>query len=344
MLRSLLRLTDCGLYCEAGDFYIDPWRPVERALITHSHGDHARPEMASYLTVSQGAALLRARVGEHARISTIEYGENRRIGDATVSFHPAGHVLGSAQIRVESQGLVWAVSGDYKVAADATCAAFEPVRCHGFVTEATFALPIYRWKPVRDTFAEINDWWRANRAEGRASILYGYALGKAQRILSAVDASIGTIFTHGAVERITQIYRDAGVELPPTRYAMTATKKDLPGALILAPPYANGSTWVRRFGNFSSGLASGWMQVRGTRRRRAIDRGFVLSDHADWPALLDVIHATSAETVWATHGYSHALARVLNEQGLNAQAIQTEFEGELNEHETEKDDGEKADA
>jgi len=329
--ESLLTLTDCGLYCGAGDFYIDPWRPVERAFITHSHADHARVGMGRYLTVAQGANLLRARVGEDANISTAAYGETVRAGDANVSFHPAGHVLGSSQIRVESRGQVWVVSGDYKSAVDATCEQFEPIRCHGFVSEATFALPIYRWKPQEDTFAEINDWWRANRAEGKASILYGYALGKAQRMLAGVDSTIGPIYTHGAVERLTQIYRDEGVPLPPTQYAMTVAKKEFAGSLILAPPFANGSAWIRRFGDSSTALASGWMQIRGARRRRAVDRGFVLSDHADWPALLNAIHATSAETVWVTHGQTEPLVRTLLEEGLDARGVRTEFEGELDE-------------
>jgi putative mRNA 3-end processing factor len=340
---ELLSLTDCGLYCAAGDFYIDPWRPVERAVITHAHADHARVGMRHYLTVSEAANLLRARIGRDAPISTVAYGEAIRLGAASISFYPAGHILGSAQIRIESQGLVWVASGDYKTVADSTCTQFEPIRCHGFVTEATFALPIYRWKPQAEIFREINEWWKSNRDQGKASVLYGYALGKAQRLLAGVDASIGPIFTHGAVERLTQIYRDAGVELPPTQYAMTSSKKDFAGSLIVAPPSSNGSSWVRRFGDFSTALASGWMQVRGARRRRAIDRGFVLSDHADWPGLLDTIRATGAETIWVTHGQSRPLVRVLTEQGLNARSINTEFEGELDEREGTLDADDAAD-
>jgi putative mRNA 3-end processing factor len=236
MDNSLITVTDSGLYCKAGDFYIDPWRPVERAVITHSHSDHARVGMGSYLTVFQGAQLLRARIGADSPITAVNYGEPVHLREASISFHPAGHILGSAQVRIESGGLVWVVSGDYKVAADATCEQFEPIRCHGFVTESTFALPIYRWKPPEDIFADINDWWQSNRAEGKVSILYSYALGKAQRILSGIDVSVGPIYTHGAVERVTQIYRDSGVALPSTRSALTAAKKDLAGSLVLAPP------------------------------------------------------------------------------------------------------------
>jgi putative mRNA 3-end processing factor len=340
MNNSLLTLTDRGLYCEAGDFYIDPWKPVERAVITHAHADHCRPGMGTYLTVSQGLELVQVRVGGNAPAIGVPYGEVTRMGDASVSFHPAGHILGSAQIRIESRGLVWVVSGDYKTVADSTCQQFEPIRCHGFVTEATFGLPIYRWKRQEDLFPEINEWWKSNRALGKASILFGYALGKAQRVLAGVDATIGPIFTHGAVERLTQVYRNAGVHLPATQYAMTAVKKEFAGSLVLAPPSANGSAWVRRFGDFSTALASGWMQIRGARRRRAIDRGFALSDHVDWPGLLNTIRATSAETVWVTHGQTQPLVRTLVEQGLDARTIQTEFEGELDEQEGTSQDSE----
>ena len=324
----MLELTERGLYCPLGDFYIDPWRGVRRALITHAHGDHARSGSESYLTVNAGLRLLRARLGSEVAIETKGYGESITIGDVAVSFHPAGHILGSAQVRLEYHGEVWVVSGDYKTATDPTCDPFVPVRCHGFITEATFGLPIYRWPPADKVFAEINDWWRRNASESRASVLFGYALGKAQRLVAGIDSSIGPIFTHGAVEHMMQAYRASGVSLPDTRYVMNESRKAFAGGLILAPPGANGSSWVRRFGDFSSGLASGWMQVRGARRRRAIDRGFVLSDHADWSGLLNAIRATGAETVWVTHGYSAPLVRWLSEQGLNSRGLETRFEGE----------------
>jgi putative mRNA 3-end processing factor len=330
-VKPLLELTQSGLYCGAGNFYIDPWAPVESAVITHAHSDHARAGSLRYLTSAEGETTLRARLGEQVNISAIAYGEQIRLGDVNISLHPAGHVLGSSQVRVELEGLVWVVSGDYKTAADVTCKPFEPIRCHGFVTEATFGLPIYRWAPHSEVLREIDNWWLQNRDAGKASVLYGYSLGKAQRLLAGVDASIGPIFTHGAVERITQIYREAGVALPSTRNAMAAARSEFPGSLIVAPPSANGSAWVRRFGEFSTALASGWMRIRGHRRRRAVDRGFALSDHADWPGLLAAIKATSAETVWVTHGHSAPLARFLTEQGLDAMTISTQFEGELDE-------------
>jgi putative mRNA 3-end processing factor len=283
----------------------------------------------SYLCARTSEALLRARVGVEAAIESIEYGEARNIYGVSVSFHSAGHILGSAQVRIEYQGQIWVVSGDYKLAPDPTCAAFEAVRCHTFITESTFGLPIFRWPEAGDTLAEINTWWRANQKGGKASVLFAYPLGKAQRVLAGIDSSIGPIYTHGAVEQFNAIYRDSGIALPVTHYARSAPPKtDWTRALILAPPMAKTAPWLRRFGDFSTGMASGWMRIRGTRRRRSIDRGFVLSDHADWPALLSAIRGSGGERVWVTHGYRAPLARWLAENGVDADAIETRFEGE----------------
>lgn len=327
---DLIRLTEAGFYCPAGDFYIDPWQPVARAVITHAHSDHARWGSRSYLCARDGAGVLRSRMGAQASIQAVAYGEPVRINGVEVSLHPAGHILGSAQVRVAHRGQVWCLSGDYKTGADdPTCASFEPVRCHSFVTEATFALPIYRWQPQAELFAAINAWWRANQATGRASLLLGYALGKAQRLLAGLDPSLGPILCHGAVERLNRDYRAAGIALPPTEYSGAMARGfDWSRALIVAPPSAHGTPWTRRFGELSTAFASGWMRIRGTRRRRAVDRGFVVSDHADWPGLLDAIAATGAERVWVTHGYTAVLARHLEEQGLQAYAVPTRFEGE----------------
>jgi len=325
---GILELRAEGLFCEAGGFFIDPWCPVDRAIVTHAHSDHARPGSASYLTAREGVGVLRARLGESTSIQPLDYGDSLRIGDAIVSLHPAGHILGSAQVRVESAGETWVVTGDYKTAPDSTCAPFEQLRCHVLVTEATFALPIYRWAPPEATFGEINRWWAANRDAGLASILYGYALGKAQRLIAGVDSSIGPIFTHGAVERLNRIYRQAGVALPETSPALDAPPGSFPGSLIVAPPGAQDPSWIRRFGPSSSAMASGWMTIRGTRRRISVDRGFALSDHADWPGLLNVIRESGAETVWVTHGQSASLVRWLRESGTNAHALATRFEGE----------------
>ena len=326
--NTLIQLSDSGLYCAAGDFYIDPWRPVARAVVTHAHADHARFGSRSYLVARDGERVFRTRLGYDAPLQTAAYGEAETINGVRVALYPAGHILGSAQVRVEHHGEVWVVSGDYKIGADATCAAFEPVRCHTFVTESTFGLPIYRWRTQAELFDEINAWWRANQIAGKASLLFAYALGKAQRLLAGIDPTIGPIFTHGAVERLTRDYRETGVALPATTYAAANRRADWAQALIVAPPSAQGTPWMRRFGNLSTGFASGWMQLRGTRRRKAVDRGFALSDHADWPGLLAAIAATGAERVWVTHGYSAVLARWLQEQGLDAATLATHFEGE----------------
>ena len=326
---SLLSLTDRGLFCEPGDFYVDPWEPVDRAVITHAHGDHATWGSRAYLTAEPGYSVLRARMQPDASIRGLRYGEGISINGVTVSLHPAGHILGSAQVRLVHRGEIWVVSGDYKTDPDPTCTPFQPVRCHTFITESTFGLPIYRWPSQSDVFAEINSWWRANAAAGKTSMLYGYTLGKAQRLIAGLDSSIGPILTHGAVERITAIYRSAGVPFPPTRYAGTADRRvETRGAIVIAPPHASGSSWTRRFGPQSTAFASGWMLVRGARRRRALDRGFALSDHVDWPSLLATIDATGAEDIWVTHGFTGPVVRWLEERGLHARAVQTRFEGE----------------
>jgi putative mRNA 3-end processing factor len=328
MSQAVIQLTPEGIYCPEGGFHIDPWGPVERAVITHAHSDHARPGMGSYLCSRASEPLLRARLGGQARIQTVDYGERVTIGAVRVSLHPAGHVPGSAQVRIEQGGQVAVIAGDYRLVPDETCAPFEPVRCHHFVTESTFGLPVYRWRPPREVFAEINEWWRSNREEGRPSVLFAYALGKAQRLLAGIDSSIGPIVCHGAIGRMNEACREAGVSLPDCRPVSGLSREELAEALVIAPPSAGGSLWMRRFGEASTAMASGWMQIRGARRRRAVDRGFVLSDHADWDGLNEAVRLSGAETVWVTHGHSEALARWLREQGLDARAVQTRFEGE----------------
>lgn len=313
-----------GLYCPAGDFHIDPWKPVARALVTHAHADHARPGHAHYLASREGETVLRARLPD-IPLQTLPYGERLRIGEATVSFHPAGHVLGSAQIRIERGGEVWVVSGDYKLEPDPTCTPFEPVACDTFVTESTFGLPVFRWAPQAEVFAGLNAWWRAQAADGRASLVFCYAFGKAQRVLAGVDASIGPIFCHGAVLPMVEAYRASGVALPAVRAVSEASPGALRGALVLAPPSAQSTPWLRRLGDYGDAFASGWMRLRGARRRQAVDRGFVLSDHADWPGLLQAIGESGAARVIVTHGYVPVLVRYLEEQGLAASAFETRF-------------------
>jgi len=320
-----------GLYCPPGDFYIDPWRPVERAVITHAHSDHARAGSGHYVAMRDAEAVLRVRLGD-IDLQSLDYGERITHHGVTLSLHPAGHVLGSAQVRLEHGGVVWVVSGDYKTQPDPTCPAFEAVRCDTFISESTFGLPIYRWQPPDQVLADMAAWWRANAQAGRASVLYCYAFGKAQRVLTGLrdvgSSDIGPMVCHGAVEVLNDAYKRTGVDLPHTHRVADVAPAALGSALILAPPSAAGTPWLRRFGEFSDAFASGWMLLRGARRRRALDRGFVLSDHADWPGLQSAISATGAQRVIITHGQVAPMVRWLEEQGLQASGFDTEYDEE----------------
>jgi putative mRNA 3-end processing factor len=324
----VLTFTEAGIYCPAADAHIDPWRPVDRALITHGHSDHARWGHKRYLATEAAAPVIRHRLGD-ITLQTIRYGESLRMGDATISYHPAGHVPGSAQIRVEVGGEVWVVSGDYKTTPDGLSEPFEPQRCHAFISECTFGLPIFRWPDEATLAREINGWWLEARAKGQSAILGVYALGKAQRVLRLLDPAIGPILTHGAVEATTEVLRAQGIALPPTiPVTQSLDLKAHRGAMVLAPPAALGSSWMRKFGPVSTGFASGWMQLRGVRRRRAADRGFVVSDHADWAGLNAAIAETGAEKIFVTHGYTAQFAQWLRAQGHDAGIVETEFGGE----------------
>jgi putative mRNA 3-end processing factor len=329
-VSDLVVSTPVGLFCPAGGFHVDPWGAAERAVVTHVHADHAQPGSAAYLCTEASAPFLRRRLGEGAVVQGAAYGERLRLGDAVVSFHPAGHVLGSAQVRIEAAGQVWVLSGDYKRAPDPTCAPFEPVRSDVFVTEATFALPIYRWPEPEAVAADVMAWWERNREAGVASVLFCYAMGKAPRIL----AELGRLtdrpaLVHGAVAEVTDLYRSQGQALlPTTRVTELPARRSYAGELVLAPLSAGGTTWMRRFGERETALASGWMRVRGARRRKGYDRGFVLSDHADWPALLRTIEEAGASRVLVTHGYTEELARFLRERGQDAEVLATPFLGE----------------
>lgn len=331
----MLQETPDGLFCPAGGFHIDPWQPVARALITHAHGDHARPGHAAYLCTDACAPLLRRRFGTEAVIESVPYGEALTVGGVRVSFHPAGHVLGSAQVRIEGTGGVWVVSGDYKRAADPTCAPFEPVRCDTFITESTFGLPLYRWDPTRAIVADIMQWWDENRVAGRAAVLFCYTIGKAQRILADLARVTDRgVFIHGMMAGMIETYRAAGVTMLPVQPVIEqaagrrTAKASFAGELVLAPLSARGTPWMRRLGELSDGFASGLMRVRGVRRQRGFDRGFVLSDHADWPGLLETIRQSGASRVLATHGHSEALARHLATLGLESGVLRTAWEGE----------------
>ena len=325
---DLITLTDRGLYCEAGDFYIDPWKPVHRAIVTHAHSDHAHSGSQEYIGAQIGVEILRSRIGRDSKIQGREYGEVFQMKDTKVSLHPAGHILGSAQVRVEHNGEVWVFTGDCKRDPDPSCDAFEVVKCDTFITEATFALPIYHWAPSGHVAKEIYQWWMKNRERGWNSILCVYALGKAQRVLAELkEFTNEPVYLHGALVRLTDLYRKAGIDMVPTLRASTdKASPKLKGELILATPSASGSTWTRRFEPYEVAFASGWMQVRGNRRRKGYDRGFVLSDHSDWDSLIQTIKDTGAKRVLATHGSSDVLARyVTEEMGLQGEVLRTVF-------------------
>ena len=323
-MKPLVQATPSGLFCPPGDFYIDPLRPVNRAVITHAHADHARAGSTSYLCAREGMALLQARLGPDARIETLAYGEKTTRQGVGLSLHPAGHIRGSAQVRIEHRGYVTVVSGDYKTAADPTCTPLDPQRCNTFISESTFGLPIFKWPAADSIMASIEDWWRENRDQGRTSILFAYALGKAQRILAGLDPDGGPILCHGAVARINRIYRGAGVHLPETIHVDNIQDKALwKSALVIAPPSADHPAWMRRFPQRSRAFASGWMRIRGHRRRRAVDRGFIISDHSDWEGLMATVAASGAESIGVTHGYRAEMVRWLQEQGYEAKALDT---------------------
>ncbi|MBY0308593.1 MAG: ligase-associated DNA damage response exonuclease [Phycisphaerales bacterium] len=338
-MSALVRATDRGLYCEAGGFYIDPWQAVSRAVITHGHTDHARWGHKRYLSTPTGAVVLHARFGKYVEgiVDELAYGQRERIGDAVVSFHPAGHVLGSGQVRIEhaKTGEVWVVSGDYKTQDDGVSEPFMPVRCHTFITESTFGLPVYHWRPQAEVMAQLNAWWKCNADEGRTCMVACYALGKAQRIMGGLDPSIGPILMHGALCKCTEAYRRAGVTLPQVEHATQERVREAKGrAIVLAPPSAVRSAWAfnlvkkNEVKDLSTAMASGWMQIRGTRRRRSLDTGFALSDHADWDGIMSSIRETGAEAVGVTHGSIGPVVRYLNERGIKAFAVPTHWEGE----------------
>ena len=327
--QDLVVLRPEGLYCPQGDFHIDPWRPVPRAVITHAHADHARRGHQAYLCSAPGAGVLRERLGG-INLQALDYGKRIDMNGVAVSLHPAGHVLGSAQVRIEHRGQVWVASGDYFVSgagdANASCTPFEPVRCHTFITESTFGLPVYRWRPQAELMAEIDRWWQGNAEVGRASLLLAYSFGKAQRVLTGVDAGIGPIVVHDTVHTINRAYRAAGVALPVTlRLDEVKDINLLRRALMIAPPGVRSGPFAGALGDFGDAFASGWMQLRGARRRQGADRGFALSDHADWPGLQSAIAATGAQRVIVTHGEEAVMVRWLQQQGLQAGSFSTEF-------------------
>jgi putative mRNA 3-end processing factor len=321
--KQLLEFTDKGVYCSVGKFYIDPWKPVDYAVITHAHADHAYWGHKHYLAHHHSREILLYRLGE-IQLQTVAYNEKVMKNGVGISLFPAGHVIGSAQIRVEYKGEVWVVSGDYKVEDDGVSTPFEPVKCNCFISECTFGMPVYKWKPQADIFNDINSWWRSNVEHNLATVIVGYSLGKAQRILQNLDLSIGKVYTHGVIENTSEALRRNGIMLnPTTRITAESIKEEIRKGIILAPPSSVGTPWMRKFGPYSFGYCSGWMAIRGAKRRRAADRGFVLSDHADWDGLVGAIDATGCERVYLTHGYTATFTRYLNEIGFDAHEVHT---------------------
>jgi len=321
--KPLLEFTDKGIYCAAGNFYIDPWKPVDYAVITHAHADHAYFGHKCYLAHNLSREVLLYRLGE-IQLQTIPYGKTVNKDGVEISLYPAGHVIGSAQVRIAYKGEVWVVSGDYKTEDDGISTPFEPVRCHHFISECTFGMPVYKWKPQVQIFNDVNNWWRGNVEHGLATVIVGYSLGKAQRVLQNLDLSIGKVYTHGVIENTNEALRRNGVILKPTeRIIFESAKEEVRKGIIIAPPSSVGTPWMRKFQPYSFGYCSGWMAIRGAKRRRAADRGFVLSDHADWDGLLSAIDATGCESVYLTHGYTAPFTRYLNEIGFDAHEVHT---------------------
>ena len=328
MPKPLLVFNEKGIYCEQANVYIDPWKPVEKAITTHGHADHSRYGHKNYITHHTNIPIIKHRLG-NISVTGKAYNESFVINNVKFSLHPAGHIIGSSQVRVEHKGEVWVFTGDYKLENDGISTSFEPIKCHTFITECTFGLPAFKWKPQQQVFNEINNWWQANKEEGLTSILFGYSLGKAQRLLSGLNPEIGTIYTHAAIENMTEVIRPI-VNFPKTeRITKDTPKNAFVGNLVLAPPSAHGSPWIRKMTPFVTASASGWMTFRGARRRRAIDKGFVLSDHCDWQQLLTAIKETGATKIISTHGYTNIFTQYLKENGYDARTEETQYEGEL---------------
>jgi putative mRNA 3-end processing factor len=323
--QNLLTFTGKSIYCPAADLHIDPWQQVERAVITHAHSDHARWGCKHYLVHKDSEAILRMRLGETISLQTVEYGETFSINGVQFSLHPAGHIIGSAQVRVEQNDQVWVASGDYKLQNDLFCSPFEAVKCHTFITESTFGLPIYKWQPQQEVINDIKAWCLQNKLQGKNSVLMGYALGKMQRLIKNLQPFDQPVFAHGAIYNVNEKLRAAGFDLPYIPPVSETDKKAFQGALILATGSALNTPWLKRFEPYATGYCSGWMAIRGAKNRKAIDRGFVLSDHADWNELNTAISATGAEKIYVTHGYTDIFSQWLNEQGIEAAEVKTMY-------------------
>ncbi|WP_438977824.1 ligase-associated DNA damage response exonuclease [Polaribacter sp.] len=335
----LVKFTKKGIYCIPGKFYLDPWYPVEYAIISHGHADHARWGNKHYLCHNQSKAILQHRIGADISIESLPYNEYKVINGVKVSFHPAGHILGSAQIRLEYKGYIVVFSGDYKTQPDFITTPFEPVKCHEFITESTFGLPIYKWKSEEELQQELQDWIVQNQQNNRTSVFLGYSLGKAQRIMKLVE-KVEEIYVHSAIHNLNKAIENSGITLPTTKLLTADFKKtEIQNKIVILPPALLGSKMIKKIPNAATAICSGWMQIRGNRRWKGVDAGFAVSDHADWDGLLSAVKATEAEKVYVTHGSQAVFSKYLNEIGIEAHELKTEFgEDELETSEQLKTD------
>lgn len=322
---TLLQFRKEGIYCPQGNFYIDPWLPVDYAVITHAHADHARWGMKKYLCQHYTKPLLQSRISPTIEVQSLAYGEKIEINGVSLSFHPAGHIIGSAQVRLEYKGYVSVVSGDYKVEDDGISTPFELVPCHEFVTESTFGLPIYHWQSQQAIEKQLQNWVLQNREQGKTSVFIGYSLGKSQRLMKALEG-VGDLYVHTSINRLNEAIEQSGIALPKAKVMhLEEDKKSMLGQIVIVPPALLGSNMIRKIPNAATAICSGWMQVRGHRRWKSADAGFAISDHADWKGLLDTVKATNAEKIFVTHGYTDTFSKYLNENGILAEVVKTNF-------------------
>jgi putative mRNA 3-end processing factor len=335
--EDILVPTPSGVCCQRGGFYIDPTRPVERALITHGHSDHARAGHGAVLATRETLDLMRIRYGENfaGTAQAIGYGESIALGGVTAMFHPAGHVLGSAQIAVACDGVRIVASGDYKDVADPTCAPFVPVPCDVFITEATFALPVFRHPDPADEVAKLLH--SVALFPERAHLVGAYSLGKGQRVIAMLRQAgyDAPIYLHGALENITGYYQARGIALGEVRPVRLADRGTLGGSITICPPSAMNDLWARRFPDPVTCFASGWMRVRARARQNGVALPLVISDHADWDGLLASITATGASEIWVTHGQEDALVHWAGTRGLKARPLAIVGYGDEEEAETQ---------
>jgi putative mRNA 3-end processing factor len=322
---KLVKFTKKGIYCIPGKFYLDPWFPVDYAIISHGHADHSRPGNKHYLCQNDSKAIIKHRLGHDISIETLGYNEPKNINGVQVSFFPAGHVIGSAQICLEYKGYVVVFSGDYKTQPDFISTPYEPVKCHEFITESTFGLPIYKWKKEQELQGELTNWVLQNQANNRTSVFLGYSLGKAQRIMKLIEG-VDDIYVHTAINNLNNAISGSGIELPKTTLLDYDFKKvDIQNKIVILPPALLGSRMIKKIPNAATAICSGWMHIRGNRRWKGVDAGFSISDHADWDGLLEAVKATGAEKVHVTHGSQAVFSKYLNEIGIEAYELKTKF-------------------